>query len=262
VTARAGRGRGLLSGSKGDGEVALRAEVEALNARIREQADTLDRLQGRSDADAAGDARAIARLRQDMTATEEALHEARVSAEANADTVAALEAELARLRTAGQDQAAQLASVKAELGTYRAGEQDERAIKDSRVALRAKVSALKAQTDEQSTLIQSLRDELAAANERLARQAAHFRNELRVLGSSTPQAPAAGRAAAPGEPRRRALSDRIKDPQVKRLSSPERPAPSDAAAIDPASESAGGEGRSERRPRLVERLTGLDKPSV
>lgn len=274
VAARAGRGRGLLSGAKGGGEVALRAEIEALNARIREQADTLERLQGSdvhgghsaeatglSDAGGARDARGIARLQQELAATEEALHEARVSAETNADTVAALEAELARLRTASQDQAAELASLRAALEAYRAGEQDDRA-KESKVALRAQASALQAQTDEQAALIQSLRAELAAANERLARQAAHFRNELRVLGSSAPPLPASGHAAASAEPRRRALSDRIKDPQVARLAKPERSETSDAAVVEGERDNAAGEARAERRPRLVERLTGFDKPSA
>ena len=268
VAARSGRSRDALSGAKFDGEVALRAEIEVLNAKVREQAETLDRLHG-TVAHAGGSPAAIGgpraesagetRLREELAASEAALHEARVAAEANASTVAALETELGRLRTASQDQAAELASVKAELESYRAGEQDDRAIKDSKVALRAKVSALQAQGDEQTALIQSLRNDLAAANERLARQAAQFRNELRVLGSSAP--PAAGRASAAAEPRRRALSDRIKDPQVARLAKPERTEPEAAAGVDATTESAAGDGRSERRPRLVERLTGLDKPS-
>ena len=67
--------------------------------------------------------------------------------------------------------------LKAALTTYEAADSDERGIKDSKIALKARLSALKALSDEQSTTIQTLRAEVASGNERLARQAAYFMEE-------------------------------------------------------------------------------------
>jgi uncharacterized coiled-coil protein SlyX len=205
---------------------------------------------------------------------------------------------------ANQDHALELASLKAALDTYRAGEQDDRAVKDSKIALKARLSALQAQTAEQTATIQSLRAELAAANERLARQGAQFREELRALGgggADVRSSTAVARLPPAAEPRRRALSERIRDPRGPRPAPSEdadgdaetegvrrargriggregRDAESSGAVATPGSADAqdpatatgvregpggeGGAGRAERRPRLLERITGLDKPSA
>ncbi len=85
--------------------------------------------------------------------------------------------------------------------------------------MKARLSALTALTDEQSGTIQSLRAELAAGNEKLARQAAYFMEEMRRLGSGTmPASGPARRSAAPAaEAAKRPLAERINDPRVARL---------------------------------------------
>jgi hypothetical protein len=50
-------------------------------------------------------------------------------------------------------------------------------LSNSKIALKAKLGSAQAQADQQSTTITRLRAELAAAHERLARQAAHFMDE-------------------------------------------------------------------------------------
>ncbi len=56
---------------------------------------------------------------------------------------------------------------------------------ESKLALRARVSALQAQANEQSATIQRLRADVVSANEKLARQADHFMEEMRRLGAGT-----------------------------------------------------------------------------
>jgi hypothetical protein len=62
-----------------------------------------------------------------------------------------------------------------------------------------------------------LRAEVAAGNERLARQAAYFMVEMRRLGSGTvPTSGPARRTGPAAEPAKRPLVDRINDPRVAR----------------------------------------------
>jgi hypothetical protein len=210
----------------------------------------------------------------------------------------ATQAELRRLKAANQDQAADIARLKAALKTYESADKDERGVKESKIALKARLSALQALSGEQGSTIQSLRAEVAAGNERLARQAAYFMEEMRRLGSGT--VPASGPARKPAaEPAKRPLVERINDPRVARLvrggssgatrddaqkgnsrrvsgflkaldgDSPEQPAAAqgDASAAEAAAKQDGtAEGNSaakpSRKPRLLERITGLDKTSA
>ena len=105
-------------------------------------------------------------------------------------------AEIRRFKSVNQDQAAELSRLKAALITYEAADNDDRGVKESKIAMKARLSALKALTDEQSGTIHSLRAELAAGNEKLARQAAYFMEEMRRLGSGT--VPASGPARRSG----------------------------------------------------------------
>jgi hypothetical protein len=145
-----------------------------------------------------------------------------------------------------------------------------------------------------------LRAEVAAGNERLARQAAYFMEEMRRLGGTVPATGPARRAATVAEPAaKRPLVERINDPRVARLvragdetqtknprrvsgflkaldgdgASPEKPdaeKPDAAAAADPVPEAApaapsadeAAKASEGRKPRLLERITGLDKTSA
>ncbi len=324
LNTRAARNREGLNDPRFEGEVALRTEIEVLRSKTRNQAAMIARLQALT-ARAGPAAEAVSGLEE--FAGENGAHEpsrpAKVvgkrkdqpglkAVESNSAPAslpeppkavdAAVEAELRRLKAANQDQAAEVSRLKAALKTYESADSDDRGIKDSKIALKARLSALQALSDEQGGTIQSLRAEVAASNERLARQAAYFMEEMRRLGSGTVPASGPGRKAA-GEPTKRPLVERINDPRVARLvradgaagnsgeeaqkGNPRRvsgflkaldgdnPEPADdgaapAAAAEPAKpekkKPTQAEGAAEAKPsrkaRLLERITGLDKTSA
>lgn len=325
LAARAARNRETLADPRFDGEVALRAEIEALRAKTRDQSAVISRLQGvlsntgalpgqiagaeteepaplrpkapaqqkqaaAQDVDFASE---INRLRKDLVDAEAALRSARGMAEAGHAGQAALESEIRALKTANEDRAAEVARLKAALSTYEAEDADDRTLKESKVAMRARVSALQAQAYEQSSTIQRLRAEIAAANEKLARQAAHFMDEMRRLGAGTVQTSGARRDTT-GRPRQ-PLVDRIAAPRPSRPAQPMVVAPSSSArresgdtarvngflrALDGASHepanaiehqngteasapAANGEAspkKTDRRASLIERITRAEKP--
>lgn len=323
LTTRAARNREGLGDPRFDGEVALRSEIEALRAKSREQASLIARLQGLivrqgsageppaegrpsvvagSGLSSAG-ARAeeeIKRLRSDLAEAEEALRDVKSTAEAGKAGQEALDRELRTLKAANQDQAAEIARLAAALGAYEAAEKDDKTLKESKLSMKARLSALQAQTEEQAATIQSLRAEVAAANERLARQAAHFRDEMRRFGAGTLPTSTQPRKVAP-EPSRKPLAERIAEPRLvpvpklvgeepakaaaeegKRVSgflkaldggaeaaagnggteaAPAGPVPANDAK-EPARQPAETEQRPRRRGGLIDRITGLDKTSA
>lgn len=320
LAARAARNRETLADPRFDGEVALRSEIEALRAKTRDQTAVIARLQGElskagaqadrvpgfipcadetapptPSADAASapilagvDPTAeINRLRKSLVEAESALRSARGMAEAGHAGQAALETEIRQMKTANQDQTAEIARLKAALATYEAEDAGDRAVKESKVAMRARLSALQAEAAEHASMIQKLRAEIAAANEKLARQAAHFMDEMRRLGVGTlPTGPRREATVRPKAP----LVDRINAPRPPRDSAPNgqaSAAPHDEAdrarvggflrALDgTAAPSAAHEGRNgampdsagptdaaqkpQRRPSLLERITRAEKP--
>jgi chromosome segregation ATPase len=323
LAARAARNREQLSDPRFDGEVALRAEIEALRAKTRDQSAVINRLQSApphagtraeqvaeatfeeaapsklavrdSKAAAAAPnvdlATEINRLRKDLVDAEQALRSVRGMAEAGHAGQAALESEIRALKTANEDRATEVARLKAALATYEAEDVDDRTLKESKVAMRARVSALQAQAEEQIGTIQRLRAEIAAANEKLARQAAHFMDEMRRLGAGTLQTSGS----------RKDTTGRPKQPLVERINAPRpaQPSPSPASAArreggdsarvsgflraldgaasapceapkaaeqngaGPAAPAANGEAppkKTERRASLIERITRAEKP--
>jgi len=325
LAARAARNRETLSDPRFDGEVALRAEIEALRTKTRDQAAVISRLQAsvanagaragspagtatngaqpperapeppppsHSAAEASTMADEINRLRKDLLEAEGALRSARGMAEAGHAGQAALEAEIRALRTSNQDQSAEVARVKAALATYEAEDADDKALKESKVAMRARLSALQAQSHEQGSTIQRLRAEIAAANEKLARQAAHFMDEMRRLGAGTVPTSGSKRETTLGRPKQ-ALVDRINAPRAPRpaqdavaaarrdagdsarvsgflraLDGAATPAaqpretPNGSGAASPQAAPANGEApkKTDRRASLIERITRAEKP--
>ena len=224
-----------------------------------------------------------------------ALHIARSAADTKTTDTGQSSAELRGLRAANQDLAAEAARLKAALAAFESTEPDKK-IKDSPIAMKAKIASLDALSREQATTIASLRAEVAAVNERLARQSTHYMEEMKRLGAGT--LPTSGEARrVPAEPAKRPLSDRIQDRRVVRLTpladkklgetDSDEPARIDASSLfslnDPASirseQSAPVEPANDktappapavaavaaapaapRRPRLLERITSIDKP--
>jgi uncharacterized coiled-coil protein SlyX len=324
LTTRAARNREPMGrDQRVDEEIALRAELEALRAKSRDQAALINRLQGstanRSGAEAGavsgiaavGGAAAsgnpgaeleAARLRSDLAEAEKALKSARSAAETGQAGHAAFEAEVRKLKTQNEDMKTEVAKLKAALKAYEEEDADTSAVKDSKIAMKARLSALEAQAAQYTATIQSLRAEVAAANEKLARQSSHYVEEMRRLGAGTMPATGPQRRDLQ-DARRKSLTERIAAPRKERTSgtagksaaaetSPKAPqeekrvagfmraldgaakdSPVGADAAAEASPSAADASRSSagdsatkktpgRRPGLIERLTGIDKPAA
>ncbi len=82
-------------------------------------------------------------------------------------------------------------------------------MKDSKIALKARLGSAQAQADQQAATIAKLRAELAAAHERLARQAAHFMGEMRRIGTGGTAPPAAAQARQAPRGSGRTLAERV-----------------------------------------------------
>lgn len=211
--------RDTASDPRFDGEIALRSEIEALRAKTRDQAQLLARLQMSPATAAAEDGVGdVDRLKRELTEAESALKSVRDAAHSGSYDRAAAEAQAAALIARIDEQAAMIAQLKAGLASYDGdasadgGGERRNIVRDGRMASKAKVNSLQAQLVTQSETIQKLRAELAASNERLARQAAHFMDEMRRIGAGTVQTSAEPRRAREPAPRR-SLSDRISQPK-------------------------------------------------
>jgi hypothetical protein len=201
LSTRGGRRRRAAGELEPEGEVALRAEADALRAKTREQAALIDRLQrqlGERYAVAAleGSGQAVAdgqvdRLRESLSEAERTLQLARTGAPAEASRDDR-EVELHALKAQTEDQAGEIARLKAALAAFE--QPDRTGVRNSRLALKARAGSAEAQAERQAATISRLRAELAAANERLAQQAAHYMEEMRRIG--------AGAAAVPTQTRR------------------------------------------------------------
>lgn len=276
---RAARNRETIGDPRFDGEVALRTEIEALRAKTRDQAQLIETLQN---AAASGTAQPATEA---AFAEVETLREALAKAEAQllslqADTSAS--ELIAALQRQISDQKGEMARLKATLDTYETyddGARPSNTGMNDALAAKAEIKALEAQADEQRRSIDSLRAELASANQRLARQTQHFRDEFRRL--SVWRAAIASEAAGSGEDgaARPSLAERIAQPRIPRLEPDAtigdgareargggaflkavngggEAAPDVAAAVTPA---AAGSAAAPRRQRLLDRISSLEK---
>ena len=235
ISTRAARNQDSLRDARFDGEIALRSEIDALRAKTRDQNALIVRLQelianpatgalpetiaavtGATSAVSTSSSEAteaqIARLQAELGDTQAALNDANARAEGRRADSSVADAELRGLRTANQDMSAELARMKAALASFESVESDKKS-KDSPIAMKAKLSAFEAQAREQTTTIASLRAEVAAVNERLARQSAHYMDEMKRLGAGTLPASGVARPVR-AEPAKRPLSERINEPRA------------------------------------------------
>lgn len=291
---RASRFRSTRSDERADGSVALKSELESLRAQHREQAALIARLQrGDDKSKTAADDRdrdaEIRRLTLALAKVEAKLSAANASIGNDAERMA-LEDRLADLQAASNAKSTELAKLRAALKTY-----EEKTSDAPGMAQKADLSALQVEVDEQRQTIAALRAEIAAGQERLSRQASHFHDELRRMGTresadaeadaenSTPRKPLAERIAAP-RPVRSADHEAVEEsngadparepraqPYLRALkgsgneasgngkgdaSDADRPPPLPAGE---AGKEALGAKPPPRRPRLLERISGLDK---
>lgn len=176
-----------------EGELLLRTEVETLRAKAQEQQTLIERLQQRlgqngaqdasprAHAEAAQKTQEIERLQKKLAEAEDALAAVRASTSEVDTARIAFESEIRGLKTKAEDQAAEIARLTAAVQTYDRIEADNGAVKESKMVLKARLGSAQAHSDQQAATIGRLRAELAATHERLARQAAHFMDEMRRI---------------------------------------------------------------------------------
>jgi chromosome segregation ATPase len=290
---RASRFRMARGDDRADGHVALKSELESLREQNREQAALIARLQGANAADEGKDRDAeIKRLMLALAKAESELAAVRASVGSEDAERMALEDRLADLQAASDAKSTEIAKLKAVLKTY-----EENASDAPGIAQKADLSALQVEVEEQRRTIAGLRAEIAMNQERLSRQALHFHDELRRMG--TPQS-GEGRSEAESSEPRKPLVERITAPRplvrsadheavatensvepvretrpqpyLRALNGNDNQASGDGKAVSsgedgppplPAGETGkealGAKPREPRRPRLLERISGLDK---
>lgn len=200
------RRREGLADNKLDVDVALRTELETLRNTLHLQLAAVDQAQTGAaqgmDEVSADAATALDDKAEGNIAAAQAL--IRGDGEAARKVKADSEAQLVGARSTIEDQAIEIARLKAAVAAYEMGNKDERTIslRDNKLTMKVRLSALQAETEKQSTAIQRLRTELAAANEKLAKQAAHYVAEMRRFGGSS--ANQAAQAKSGGDARRAA----------------------------------------------------------
>jgi len=294
-----GSGRGRQSAGNGaDAEVALRSEIESLRNKSAEQALLIDRLQRRlgsgfTAAEAGIQAQPESeadKARKDISEAEATIGSVRAAATPTDAGAVAHEREVRALRARTEDQAGEIARLKAALTSFEQEDGKAGGLKDSRIGLKARLNSAQAHADQQTATVAKLRAELAAAHERLARQAAHFMGEMRRIGGPTQPS---GPARRPMREERRSLAERVaqirtgggpvervepRAPEAPRRLEPpaanghgaegngataaERKEPSDSpVSLPPAAEmpQASEIPDKRRRPRLLDRITGLAK---
>ncbi len=258
---RAARNRETLGDPRFDGEVALRTDIELLRAKTREQAALIDRLQAAKadgDIDAANDMAAhatIDRLSGDLAKAEAQLMAAKSAGESDADAArAALAERVKMLEAAERERAAELAKLKAALKAYEEQEAAAAASVPSPfgrdampISAKVEISALQADVEDHRRTIQSLRAEIAGSNERLARQAQHFRDELRRLGSG---------AQLPGDAPRRQAAEAKRPTLAERIAAPRLPQITPVAALHDAGETDAGRDTGARPGGFLKALNG------
>lgn len=284
---RAARNRETLGDPRFDGEVALRSELEELRAKAREQSAMIDKLQKRqkrTDADAEAEAQKVSELA--ALKSELARAEARaLSLEGNGDLARnALEAKVRELETDAEAQNAEMAKMRAALKAFAESAVDPSTGRTT-ASLTAKVeiSQLQAEVAEGRSTIDTLRAELASSNERMVRQAQNFRDELRRLGGGSSAGTNAAAKSDVDAPRR-PLAERISAPRIpgtasngtsnhadlaretraqagsflKAVNGGVSEVPGDAVVVDAPVEAAAAE-VAPRRPRLLDRISGIEK---
>jgi len=268
LTTRGGRSRAATSEARPESEI--RSEVDALRTKTREQAALIDRLQrrlGHGYVVPASMAPASAAPSQppadgDLDLVGEATdaaapNAARSTAPARDAGRPEHEREIRALRAQADDQAGEIARLKAALAAFEQAGGIGRGLRNSKLALKARVDSAEAKSERQTTTISRLRSELAATHERLARQAAHFMDEMRRIGTGPPTAGGpARRPARDGE--RRNLVERVAQvrPAVRPVTARPSPVPPADAGENPGgAESAatnGHDGNGERSGTAME----------
>ncbi len=283
---RAVRNRGSAGSAVADADVALRTELEAMREKTREQAALIERLKGaaavaQSAPDRDEQNAEIKRLLLALAKTEAELTSLKSSLGGEDAERMALEDRVADLQAAVDAKSTEMAKLKAALKVY-----EEKDAEPAGMAEKANLSALQAELENQRRIITELRAEIASGQERLSRQALRFHEELRRINPEPAAEAAADKPASP----RPSLAERISSPRGPRPAvasnddgseTPEQQRPgsylralnsngagatADSAGDKPpplpaeeANQNASVPVASPHRPRLLERISGIDK---
>ena len=282
---RAVRNRGAGSASA-DTDVALRTELEAMREKTREQAALIERLKGaaavaQSAPDREEQNAEIKRLLLALAKTEAELASLKSSIGGEDAERMALEDRVADLQSAVDAKSTEMAKLKAALKVY-----EEKDAEPAGMAEKANLGALQAELENQRRIITELRAEIASGQERLSRQALRFHEELRRINPEPAVETPAEKAASP----RPSLAERISSPRgprpaaalndhgseapdqqragsyLRALNSNGAGATVDSAGDKPpplpageADQNGGVPVAPPHRPRLLERISGIDK---
>jgi uncharacterized coiled-coil protein SlyX len=138
-------------------------------------------------------AETVAALRHEVAVLRVQLDQAKGANDASADAVklaanaeTPVEQELRAMKAKAEDQATEITRLRTEIAAVTTENNNSEgaipSLRDNRIALKARVSGLEAKSNQQAETIQRLRAEVAQANERAARQASNFMDEMRRLG--------------------------------------------------------------------------------
>ena len=209
---------GRLHGSGVESEAALRSELETLRARSRDQALLITKLQsaqkgrfgvvGTAGAGAAND---------DTAKSGEEFPYVPINSSGSPEAAAEIKALTAKVT----EQAAEIEDLKGQVGKIEETDTSKsrsRSARDPSTALEAKITAAQKEISARDGMISDLRRELAKANERIARQALYYTDEMRRLGAGRSGGDAAkadgAQAGRPSLPRNGAENGKATD-QVK-----------------------------------------------
>jgi uncharacterized coiled-coil protein SlyX len=188
------KAQGHTAEDRTDGFVAMRAELNALRARTREQSALIDRLQ-KSYAETIGPSGQPA-VKANGSGKPASLRAEVKAANDKADPVAGSEKKLRETVTAQEQEITRL---KAAIAVFEKASRTEGGgvIPESRIALKASLGALEEKSSQQETTIKALRAEVASLQEQLTLQAAGHVAEVGRLGAGTLPVSEAKSAARP-----------------------------------------------------------------
>jgi chromosome segregation ATPase len=281
---RAVRNRDTTRGAGADSNVALRTELEALREKGREQAALIERLQATAGSAQSSEQNAeIKRLMLALAKAEAELNVLKSSLGGDDAERMALEDRITDLQYASDAKSTELAKLRAAIKAY-----EEKDAPAPDLQQKADLGVLQAEIENQRRIITELRAEIAAGQERLSRQALRFHEELRRVNPGSPEENAPDKDV-PAKP---SLAERISAPRVPRptTNDAEKPgeepreqrpgsylralngnaggaaetAPAEGARPPPLPAGDAEKNQNEpqpgpRRPRLLERISGIDK---
>ncbi len=190
------KARGRPTEDRTDSFVSMRAELDALRTRTREQSGLIDRLlKAYAEAENATDSATAAGPKLNGGAATS------LRPGASAKAVEGIERKLREARKLADTREQEIEGLKASVAIYeKAARSELGAAPESRMALKASLGALEKTSAEQAATIATLKAEVAALQEQLTRQSADHAAEVARLGAGTLSVAAIGPATVKPDP--------------------------------------------------------------